>query len=853
MVRITLAQMRRSIGRLSGAGIAVLIGTAFVTATLLAGAVINATMVGTVAARYADADLVVSTDDGSAVPVDRVAGADGVAAAEPVSTGYVELGSGARTTYQAVVATDTDRAFDPQSLTAGALPTADDEIALPADLADRFGLGTGDTITATTWVYDASDDSDPGTEQHEDLTVVGLVDDPRGAFSETGGAAVVTPAALTRLAPDAERSEAVVALDDAADPAAATAAIEAAVPDAAVRTTEAVAKDKAASMTGDQDVFTWLILCFAAVALVVAALVIANTFQVLVAQRARTLALLRCVGADRAQLARSVLLEASILGVAASVAGIVVGAGLCQAALAVAGRFDLGVPLPATVSVTAAAVLVPLAVGTAVTVVASLAPARAATRVAPLEALRPAAAPSGARSGGRVRLVVAALLVVGGVALLAGGVLLGAHDLVGPGLAAGVLGGAASFVGLLVGAVFWVPRLVALVGRIAARTGASGSLAAANTLRNPRRTTATSAALLIGVTLVTMMSTGAASARTSLTSELDAHYPVDVDVQGDRAQVGAGSADDAAALTPEHLAAVGAVDGVSDAVAVSGVTADVTLSGTSASVSLLALPASDAARVLRDQDAAAAFEALTDRDVLLTPGDAKGYDVTDGDTVTVTGARGPVDLTARVVDVASEGSTLYVTPATLGSIDPGAATSDLWARVADDADPQAVVGDVQDAVDDVPVAVVSPVAERASLQSAIDTMLAVVVGLLGVAVVIAVVGVANTLSLSVLERRRESATLRAIGLSRGQLRGMLAVEGVIVALVGAVAGSVLGVAYGWAGSAVALSVMGDVALTVPWRDLGIVLVVAVLAGLVASVVPGRTAARTSPVAALAVD
>ena len=125
--------------------------------------------------------------------------------------------------------------------------------------------------------------------------------------------------------------------------------------------------------------------------------------------------------------------------------------------------------------------------------------------------------------------------------------------------------------------------------------------------------------------------------------------------------------------------------------------------------------------------------------------------------------------------------------------------------------------------------------------------------LLAVAVVIALVGVANTWSLSVLERRRESATLRAIGLSRRQLRWMLAIEGMLIASVGAVLGAGFGLLYGWSGASVLLSALGPVTLAVPWRDLGLVMAVALAAGLLASVLPGRAAARTSPVAALTVD
>src|SRR5690606_37088846 len=216
-----------------------------------------------------------------------------------------------------------------------------------------------------------------------------------------------------------------------------------------------------AEMSGGQNiVFLVFVLAFAGVALVVAGLVIANTFQVLVAQRSRMLALLRCIGADTGQLYRSVLLEAAILGLIASVAGVVLGALLVQAGLLVAPSFALGVPLPGTLSVNAAVVLVPLAVGVPVTLVAAVTPARAASRaagvlvtrvaagtparaasrVAPLPALRPSDART-LRGAGKVRAVLATLLTVGGVALLVGGMAMGRTGQADLGILAAVLGG----------------------------------------------------------------------------------------------------------------------------------------------------------------------------------------------------------------------------------------------------------------------------------------------------------------------------------------------------------------------------------------------------------------------------
>jgi putative ABC transport system permease protein len=200
---------------------------------------------------------------------------------------------------------------------------------------------------------------------------------------------------------------------------------------------------------------------------------------------------------------------------------------------------------------------------------------------------------------------------------------------------------------------------------------------------------------------------------------------------------------------------------------------------------------------------------------------------------------------------------MMLTPATSDALGmheaSGMVHTEAWARLADGAEPALVVPAVQDALIDTAVLVSGAAVERAMYERVIDTLLAVIVALLAVAVVIALIGVANTLSLSVIERRRESATLRVIGLSRRRLRGTLAIEGVLIAGVGGALGIVLGVLYGWAGAATVLGVVGEVRLDVPWLDLAAVLGVSVAAGLLASVLPGRSAARTSPVAALAVD
>ena len=231
-------------------------------------------------------------------------------------------------------------------------------------------------------------------------------------------------------------------------------------------------------------------------------------------------------------------------------------------------------------------------------------------------------------------------------------------------------------------------------------------------------------------------------------------------------------------------------------------------------------------------------------------------DVKEGETITVTLGEKSVEL-VNDPDVMGQ---LWLAEEDLARLGGETVTTALWVSLEPDADPRDVTSNLRDTftelsstVGDPPAEILGAAVERAGYEEVIDTLLAIVVGLLGVAVVIALVGVANTLSLSVLERRRESATLRAIGLRKAQLRQMLAIEGVIIAVVGAALGAVLGIVYGWTGSALILGSSGGLRLAVPWRDLAIILAVAVAAGLLASVLPSRTATRTPPVAALAVD
>jgi putative ABC transport system permease protein len=711
-------------------------------------------------------------------------------------------------------------------------------------------------------------------EVHAEAEVVGLTTDPTSAWAQYGGAALATTGdtllwggwgqdgSAPTLA-DAATSQLLVAVDPGADTATVIDAVEGVLTasgstDPIVLTRDAAAERALSGSDGTGPILV-VVLAFAAVAMIVAGLVIANTFQVLVAQRTRTLALLRCVGAVRSQVRGSVLLEAGLLGLAASVAGTLLGTGLVQLALLVMQNADLPFPVPTVVRPTVASVVAPLAVGLVVTVLAALTPARVATRVAPVAALRPADAPAAGSRAGRFRLVVSLVLVGGGALMLGGGVALSSQFLVAA-VGIAILGGAASFVGLLVGAVFWMPKVVAAIGSLVGRLGMPARLAAANTGRNPARTAATSTALLIGVTLVAMMSTGAVTARATLDDELDTRFPVDLAVSTPYAV----AEDGTAVAEPLPAGTVGALADIPGVESVAALPRDsVDLGGSGNVVDALGITPAQAADVLRDADLAAA---VGDGTVVVPRSLAASSGIEDGDTLAIarsegagsgagsgggSGGAGTVELTVAVVPL--DDWIVLVTPATLDALGSPGTESTAWLRVADVNASGEVVQQVQDLTADSALDITGAALERALYQRAIDTLLAVVVGLLAVAVVIALIGVTNTLSLSVIERRRESATLRALGLTRRQLRASMAVEGALIAGVGAVVGVALGMAYGWLGSAAVLAGIADLQLRVPWTDLGLVLGVALVAGVLASALPGRTAARTPPVAALAVD
>jgi putative ABC transport system permease protein len=869
----TWARLRADAGRLTAAGIAIVLGTGFAAAVLMANGIVERTAYASVTAGLAGADVVVTggDDGGTFVPIadgdaEAVGGLEGVRVAATATSTYAWIVNGARSDVVEVSDLPVVPGLRTPEPTEGRLATAEGEIAVSESVAERLRTEVGDEIAVQLYVMDATDPQAQPEVVEDPLQVVGIV--PGGLASSLGssGAALVT-AETTREWDrvqdfDGGPQQLLVVAEEGVTAEELRDRVAEALPGTTVRTSDEQAQENISELLDGVDILTGMALGFAALALFVAGFVITNTFAVLVAQRTRQLALLRCVGATKGQVRREVLGQAAVLGFLASLVGIALGTALATVGAALVASSQPQLDLPSTAWPDALAVLVPVVAGVLVTVGAALAPARAATRVSPLAALRPADGPDLRRRASWLRATLAiGLLALGALGLAGGLAISGSGEPLGALVAA--LGGGVSFVGVLVGALFVVPSMVTGAGALLARlvpgdAGAAVRLAAVNGVRNPRRTTSTAAALLIGVTLVSTVAVGAATTQTSLLRLFDRQWPVDVSVGGtDEADFGTA---ESPPLDAALIAAVTGVDDVADSEQVLGTRAVLELPG-QAEGRDLQVHGVDPDRGRAITETPVVLEDLADGTVVVPSAVAEENGITEGQSLTLTRPDGG-DLTATAALADLGGWALVVTRDDLAELDPRAPVTRLWIDLddalatGDPAEAVAAVDRVRDAVSETAagsVRVEGAAAERASFQQVIDTLLAVLTGLLAVTVLIAVVGVANTLSLSVVERTRESALLRALGLTRRQLRGTLAAEGVLLAGAGTVLGLVLGSLYGWLGAASVLGAVvdGGVQLGLPLGRLGLVVLGAVLAGLLASVLPGRRAAKASPVAALA--
>lgn len=845
--------MRAGLGsrgrRLLSAALAIIIGVAFLTTSLAVLLSAKAGVEESVAGGLRDADLVVASTDG----ID----AEAYAAVEA-------LPEVADLTGDVMVAAQTgpeDYVFGvplPRSgvvLLDGRLPSAEGEV-----LADAALIEAGHEVGSELGLRLQPGQNDNASSVT--LQIVGAVETSGMGPASFGPTFLAADPTLRMVEPGLYYNNLQIGLaDDASDEEARTAVGEV-LSGATFQTGAEAAEEQVNALTGDTAVMAAILVGFGTVALVTAAIVIANTFTITLAQRTGELALLRCVGATKSQVRRSVLLEAVLLGVVASAVGVVVGVLAAWGLLELARRSDLGIPEAILggsgsglgVHLDAVTLLVPLLVGTLVTVLASLWPATKATRVSPLAALRPEGQSSELAKIGWGRVVMAVLLLGLGVALMVLAATSGS-------IAAGLAGGLISFAGVLVGAVILVPAAVRFLGFGARAAGVPGRLAVDNAVRNPGRAAATSAALIVGVTLITMTSVGAASGEQTAMREIDQAYAVDLmavtrggqilpeeelDAGSDGGRVGEG---EVASIYPEMDAAtpdqLRAVDGVTAVTPVD--LAFVQLGESWGESTAVGLDPATAGETIRST---ALVDSIRPGVLGLGNMDQAIHGLEPGDTVTVTGAAGSKELT--IVELGLGYGRLAMHQGDLRELaGEDAHLAGALIRVDDRADVADAFSAIQEVTGEAEMDVEGPLVQRAVITQVLDILVLVTTALLGVAVVIAIVGIANTLSLSIIERQREHALLRGLGLTSGQMRMMLLVEGVLLALVSAVIGLVLGIVYAFLGVQTVLPEGTPVELAVPWGTVGIIVAVALVAGVLSSVLPARRATKVSPAQGLA--
>ena len=619
--------------------------------------------------------------------------------------------------------------------------------------------------------------------------------------------------------------------------------------DYTVRTQEETAAQDKSDMGDFLDVMKYALLGFAGIAVVVGIFLIVNTFSMLVAQRTRELGLMRAIGAGRDQVNRSVLFEALLLGVFGSVVGVVAGVGLAIGLMQLMGMAGMNLST-SDLTVTWVTPVVGVVLGVLVTLLSAYLPARRAGRISPMAALRDSGVPTEARASWIRGIVGGVLTAVGAVALL----LAAAADEAGTGAAYLALGVLLTLLGfVLVG-----PLLATLVVRVLSVVvlrmwGPVGRLAERNALRNPRRTGATGAALMIGLALVAGLSVVGSSLVASATEELDRTVGADFIVQGE------GFA--GATLTPraaekiknaphlEHVAEFRVLE-----------TVDLALpGGKKVKNEVVAASPSYAENVKTPMVDGSMAAGLSEGGIALGEEFADKHGVSIGDKVTV-GFKGGTGKELRV-----EGITSKETNVDSGSVYMGVATAESF--VPKDKMPlnmmmlaQATEGKTDAAykalkaeLKEYPQYTVRDQADyKSMLKDQVGQMLNMVYGLLALAIIVAILGVVNTLALSVVERTREIGLMRAIGLSRRQLRRMIRLESVVIALFGALLGLGLGLAWGVAAQKL-LALEGLKVLEIPWGTIGAVFIGAAVVGLVAALVPAFRAGRMNVLNAIATE
>ncbi|KXA15421.1 ABC transporter permease [Gardnerella pickettii] len=897
MWKIALKLMRKSVRMLIASGIAILIGSMFMSATLLFANSVDDLMVRNATDEFGSANYAISFRNPNSSPsseihykdlhldeISKMTGVNGIRSDD--ATALVRVEKGDKSVTSIAWSNGLYGNLPVYKSTEGREPQKIGEITLIKSIAKSIHANIGDTITLV-----KVDDTGGDKEKSYDVRVVGLVDDGehsqipfsnRGTY--LGGVTNDFCAKLNNLKNfdnEVVQSKVYMSIDESKindlSPK-----INSLLPSRfSLMSRHEVGVRAVRNVSNGTNFVTMFLLSFGILALLISSLVIANTFQVLVAQRRRTLALLRVIGAQSHQLYAAVLLEAAILGVISAAVGVLCAIGFMGAISNVNINSGPLSKIPLIVSLPA--VVWPIAIGTIVTVLASMSAARSATKVTPMEALRPMDLIKDKRAS-ILRSVFGVVFIVVGILFTALSATSLASMIAGKSPTAGsdswmtllgaMFGCALVFIGIIITATFWMPFAMKATGAIMALCGPASKVANANVQRNPRRVAATGTALLIGVTLVSTVVTGAICGKATLKGVVDDRYSVDIIIQGKNVD--------------ESLAAdISKISGIKHTELLPAV--PMTFKNAKGKTEYAMAAGVDNTDQLRNVMHTNLDGVNINRDSVLLP----KFNNEGGEPFEL--KKGNLDLQAYVEKYSSsEDSVDSITPFTGMNTDSSNNDKSITVKQvqfkkyrnvniysrntafvsksyfnnylkptthillisvdSSKANLVDIVKNIRNITSSyAEVMAGGSVFQRAQWESAIDIMMMLLVGLIAVAVVIALIGVANTLSLSVIERTKESATLRAIGMTRGQVRRSLALEATLISLTSTVSGLIVGTAFGWIGSYMVFSAIGKVPFVIDWTIYAVLALIALLAALLSSVLPARRAVKSSPVVALAED
>jgi putative ABC transport system permease protein len=765
--------------------------------------------------------------------VDTVASVEGVRAAEP----YVQaigfgsanrvldadgepIGSmGPPTLLESWVDGST---LTPYSIAEGRGPSADDEMALNVAAAEDGDLEVGDTVTVATSQF--------GNKEYELVGTVlfGTAKSSAGAVS-----AEFTLAEAMRLAgTDGDVQQVVAGAEEGLSQEELTRRIQGELPEGAEAVTgEQAAAELSSDVQEGFQFFTVILVIFGGIALLVGAFVIYNTFQIIVQQRTRELALLRAVGATRRQVLSAVIIEGAVVGLFGALLGLGVGILLAQGFISA-----IGDDFASGVTVTVRASVIALLLGTGVTLLAALIPAVRATRVPPLAALRDVAID---RSGAsKIRIAIGVVVGVAAAYLLARG-------WTGDGTSAEqppVFIGAILLVvaAITVGPVLSGPS-VRLAGRAVATTGITRKLAVENAARSPKRTSATASALLIGVTLVALLLVFAESAKASIDKEISRGFTGDFVVMSE----GGGFAG-FSGFSPTIADQVAAVPGVDTVLAQTFAQAEITYDdGATVQQFLTSIDVGAVEGILDVRMEEGRTSDLEDDGILVDVELADAHDVEIGDPIHLL-LMGGAELDLTVQGITDDEQVLgyfTITRDTYLANVPDPQDAFVYGAVDEGADVDEVLADIEPIVSETPDLTVE---DREGFIGSIAEQITFIVNFISImlllSITIALIGVANTLSLSISERIRELGLLRAVGMDKTQLKRSIRWEAVIMSVLGTGIGIFLALVIGRA-MMKALEPSGLSIFEVPVGSLVVLLIGGALVGTVAAVFPSRRAAR----------